>query len=209
MNNLVIVIGREYGSGGREIAEKIASRLKIPCYDKLIIDRIARNANIATDIVEKMDENNKADYSCAIFNSYYGVDVGNISNSLSVKMHVERFNVIKDMAKKSSCVIVGRAADDILRGQCPVLSIFISADQADRVSRVMERNNVDEKQALKMIKRIDKTRAAFYNNNSSKTWGDAATYDLCLKSDVLGIDDTVENLIAFILSYAKKNNLSI
>ncbi len=206
--NLVIVVGREYGSGGREIAEKIASRLSIPCYDKLIIDRIARNANIAEDIVEQMDENNKADYSYSIFSTYYG-DMGNVADSLSVKMHVERYNVIKDMAEKSSCVIVGRAADDILRDQCPVLSIFVSADHDDRVARVMERNNVDEKLANKMIKRIDKTRAAFYNNNSSRKWGEASTYDLCLKSNILGIDETVEKLVAFILTYAKKNNLNI
>lgn len=206
--HVVIVIGREYGSGGREIAEKLATRLGLPCYDKLIIDRIARNTNFSDEMIKSLDENEK-NMANFVFNTYYGGMVSDISESVAIKVHVERYNVIREMAKNGSCIIVGRAADDMLRKDHNVFSIFVCASYENRVERVMERNNIDRKQAEKRIKKTDKTRADFYNKNSTRKWGVASTYDVCVRSDLLGVDETVEQLAAFILEFCKKNNLEI
>ena len=139
MAKLIICIGREYGSGGREIGEKLAERLGLPCYDKLIMDRIARESNLHPDFVKKLEENHKEIMRHSVFNTYY-CGAHSILNepSVATKIDMARTRAIKDLAKNGSCVMVGRAADYVLKDEEHVISLFICADRTCKISRIME-----------------------------------------------------------------------
>ena len=204
----VITIGRQNGSGGREIGEKLAKALSIEFYDKELLKRAAKESGICPELFENNDENPTSSFLYNLVSDPYsfGVSSPYVEMPLSHKVFLAQFDTIKTIAKEGPCVIVGRCADYALSEFDNTLSVFISAPLEDRVERLKSRHpEVKDEEKLKdMMIKADKSRANYYNYYSSKKWGRAYTYDLCINSAVLGIDGTVD----FIKSYVEKYEAS-
>ena len=196
MNNYIITIGRQFGSGGREIAKKIAKHFNIKCYDKEIISLTAEHSGLHEDFIKTCDEKAVSSFAFSVANNFY--ISANGAHQVQTKAYFSQFETIKKLAETESCVIVGRVADYVLRNKENKITIFISANTNDRVNRIMEYENISEAKAEKMIAKADKNRAKYYNFFSQYKWGDAKTYDVCINSSVLGIDKTAEVLISYI-----------
>lgn len=197
MKNYVICIGRQYGSGGREIGEKLAQRLNVPCYDKLLLLKAAEESGIHISAVENSDErpiNPGFFMGGNIFSDMTGIAQSFYSDSLSV-FEAEK-KVIENAAKESSCVIIGRCAQHILRDNenTRVISAFIYADDKERVHRVAERNDMTEKQAKSRIAKIDRMRRQYFDFYCDTKWGSKESYDIMLSSTHFGIDGCVDIL---------------
>ena len=206
-----ITISREYGSGGRIIGKKVAENLGYDFYDREIIDMAAEHSGLSADFIEKTEQNISSGwlYNLLLGTSYSGTTVGSSVQQIGsqcLPLADQVFNaerkVILGLTKKP-CVVVGRCADYIFRTSEDVdrkdlLNIFIYADFDDKVKRVAERLNIDEKAAAKTVQQVDKRRANHYNTFTEDTWGDRKIYDLLINSSTLGVDQTIDMLTAFI-----------
>ena len=188
-NNLIITIGREYGTGGREIGQKLALRLGIPFYDRELITRAAKKTGFDEKLFEQLDKRatNSFLYSLTMFGS-----VGLNGMSLTDQLYLAQSNVIREMAEGSSCVIVGRCADFILKDQPDCLHIFVHSDMAHRAARVRERYGETSKPMEKRLQEKDSKRKVYYKHYTNRNWGEAENYDVCLDSGTLGVDKCVE-----------------
>ena len=197
MKNNIITIGRQYGSGCREIGEKLAAKLGVPFHDKSIIERIVKEKGYCTEVIEQFDEKKPQSllFSLAMnsYGNWYANDDYRPLQSAVMKAQSE---VIKELAQEP-CVIIGRAADSILNSG-EFTSVFIKASDENRIARIMKRQNCSEIDAVKAMKTTDKDRARFYQYYSDKKWGSAKTYDITLDSGVLGVDKTVELLLFYL-----------
>ena len=190
-NNHVICIGRQLGSGGHEIGERLASRLGYSFYDKELIKLASAESGLSSDVFERADER----INHTMFDGVFYMSDNCLRNDALFKIQSD---VIRDLAEKESSVFVGRCADYILKDFSGVVSVFISANIEDRIRRVMEHNDLSENEAHSLIERTDKKRAAYYDFYSNKIWGKADSYDLCINSSVLGVDETVDFLFRFV-----------
>lgn len=201
-NKFVVNIGRQLGSGGREIGEKLAARLGIDFYDKELIGLASEESGLCREFFEKADE--KA--SQGIIGGLFGMRFPFISdgaipatNCLSNDaLFKVQSDVIRKLAEEKSCVFVGRCADYILRDNPRCLNIFISCSNAERAKRLCRIHSISEHAAEEMMNKADKRRSEYYNYYSYKAWGAAATYHLCVDSSVLGIDATVDFVEEFV-----------
>ena len=192
MSNLVITIGREFGSGGRELGRRLADELGIDYYDKEIITAIAKDTAMTEDYIRSIVENRPhhlfpitVGHSMALQNDYQMLQTQEI-----YRAHTQ---IITDLAAKSSCVIIGRCADYILRDSNPV-RIFVHADLDSRIARCMARRTEEEaglteQDMRKRIQNVDRSRAAFYNDFTGQRWGDKKYYDLCVNTTNVSIKE--------------------
>ncbi len=198
----VINLGRQLGSGGKEIAVKLATELGINCFDKELLTLAAQESGLCQEFFEKADEHTTQNIIGGIFGTrfpFYSDGVAPIGNCLSNESLFKiQSDVIHHIAEKESALFVGRCADYVLRDHPRCVNLFISAPEEIRCKRIMETKNVSKEVALEMIDKGDRKRAAYYNYFSYKTWGAAASYHLCIDSSVLGIDGTVEYLKEFV-----------
>ncbi|MCR4584338.1 MAG: cytidylate kinase-like family protein [Lachnospiraceae bacterium] len=187
----IITIGRELGSGGREVGKRLAEELNIPVYDKEILDEAAKKSGYSREIFEKHDERptNSFLYSLAMGIGGYGTSY---QRPLVLDIYLAQFNTIKKLADEGPGIFIGRCADYVLSEHDPVLNVFIHADMAWRVERLMKLHNMSRKEAESLCQRGDKDRASYYNYYSDHEWGDAKHYDLCVNSSKLGIDKCIE-----------------
>ena len=203
--NYVITIGRQLGSGGRDIGHKLAAQLNLLFFDKELIRIAAQESGIQEDIFEEADEKKthslfgglldlRGFLTDEVYSNYY------LSNETLFKIQSE---VIRKLAGEKSCLIVGRCADYVLKDHPRCLNVFISADMSDRIRRVVAVQKITESKAEEFIQKMDKKRADYYSYFSGKVWGAAQSYDLCVNSSFLGIDDTV----SFIRVFAEKRFL--
>jgi len=195
MTNKVITISRMFGSGGRTIGKAVAQRLGIPYYDKELVDAVAKESGFSHEFIEEIGEYASVT-SSFLFNIAVSSHPMGLIDTMSVsdKLYVCQTNVIRDLASKGPCVIVGRCADYALKDRDDVINLFITAPLENRIKRVAARNDISENEAKDRIKKTDKSRASYYNYYSAKDWGDAKSYDLCIDSSLLGIEGTVELL---------------
>ena len=193
-NPLIITIGREYGSGGREIGKALAERLGISFYDKKIITLAAEKSGLAEEFIAGNEQRVRGGlmHSFTAPASYHSGFFANHYLPLSENIFIAQAQVIRDIAAKESAVIVGRCADYILDGRQNTINVFIHAPQEERVKRIMRLHNVDEATAIKEITRSDKERGNHYFRYTDMKWGKAQNYDLCVNSSLLGIEGTVE-----------------
>lgn len=199
----VINIGRQLGSGGKEIGEKLAARLGIDFYDKELINLASEESGLCKEFFEKADE--KA--SQGIIGGLFGMRFPFISegtmpctNCLSNDALFKiQSDVIRHLAAEKSCVFVGRCADYILREHPRCVNVFISATKEDRIERICRARGVSETAAEEMMEKADKKRSEYYNYYSYNTWGAAATYHLCVDSSSLGIEETVRLVEEFVV----------
>lgn len=190
---IVISIGREFGSGGYEIARRLAEHYNIPLYDREIFQHVEEKSTISADVVKHFDE--RPVYP--IFYTY-GLDVNYYPLEQQVANHVFDFIRTKALVEKESFVVVGRCAEYILKDFEGLVSIFILGDRDVKIQRVMEAYGLDEKSAYSRMKKEDKMRKTYHNFYADGKWGDSRTYDICINSSRLGIDKTVDALIAYI-----------
>ncbi|MDD3186639.1 MAG: cytidylate kinase-like family protein [Anaerostipes sp.] len=188
MSKTIITIGRQFGAGGRELGKKLANKLNITYYDKEVIDSVAVLSGLSKEYIAENDE--------VVTNSFlYSIVMG--TRTLTgqktveeIKMDAQR-EAILEIAEKGSCVIIGRAADYILKEEKP-LRIFISSDEATRIERVCKRDGLSREEAEKKIRKMDKLRAAYYNEYADAAWGRADNYDLCINLSRFSIDQAIE-----------------
>lgn len=187
MKDKIITIGREFGSGGKEIGMKLAEKLGIPCYDKEIVEQVAIESGLLKEEIEKKGEylsaSGKMSTIFTLYNLYSNMTKDDIIWHAQVK-------VIKELAEKGPCVIIGRCADYILRERKDVYNIFIYSDIDKRTERIA--NLYKDVSPEKLIKEKDKKRAAYYRHFTEMEWGEARHYDICLNSAALGIDKCVD-----------------
>lgn len=183
MKKVIITIGREYGSGGRMVGQKIAEDLGIKCYNSELLIEAAKESGLCSEVFEKVDEK-----PISAFLSFSATKYEAGELPLNHKVFLAQMQTIKKIAERESCVIVGRCADYVLRDRDDVINVFIHAPLEDRVQRVIERDGVAPGKAEKRVKRIDKERASYYNFYSTKRWGVSGSYDMCLDSSKFGID---------------------
>lgn len=191
----IICIGREYGSGGREIGEELSKKLGIPCYDKLLIKKAALESGLSEDFIKKADESPVNSIQFLSGNPYADIaGIGSTFYSESQLVYNAEKAVIEQLAKQGPCVIIGRCASAIIPKE-DRLSVFIYADEKSKLARVMRRNKINEKEAAHRIKHIDRMRKQFFEFYSDSVWGRRQSYDLMLSSDKFGIDKCVDIII--------------
>lgn len=192
--NTIITIGRQFGSAGREIGEKIAEVFDIPCYDKELLTRAAKESGFCEEMLANHDERptNSFLYNLVMDTYSFGYNSTSYSDMpISHKVFLAQFDTIKKIASEGPCVIVGRCADYALNELDNVVNLFIFADEDAKIKRIMEKYDLNEAKAKDMMIKKDKQRQSYYNYYSSKKWGRSDSYDLCINSSKLGVDGTV------------------
>lgn len=198
----VVNIGRQLGSGGKEIGEKLAARLGINCYDKELITLASEESGLCREFFERADERASQGIIGGLFGMRFpfigeGIIPANncLSNDALFKVQSD---VIRRLAEENSCLFVGRCADYILRDYPRCANVFISASREARIARLCKGYSISAGEAETKMDKADKKRADYYNYYSFNTWGAAATYHLCIDSSALGIEETVDYVEGFI-----------
>ncbi len=188
----IITVSREFGSGGRTIAKKVAEKLGIACYDQEIIDKIAKESGFCEEFIRE-----KGEYANTGSRFFNALSAG-YANGLSLqdRLWIEQERIITELALKGDCVIVGRCADVILRDKAQCLKVFIHADMQKRMERIVNVYGETEQPTERRLKDKDKRRKAYYQYYTDTAWGDVNNYHLCLDSGVLGIDSCVEIIVS-------------
>ena len=184
MTKRIITISREFGSGGRFIGEEVAKKLGVAYYDKDIIGQIAEQSGLSPKYIQ---ENTELSPKKGLFSyAFSGRDI--TGKSVEDMVYEAQRKVIREIAEKESCVIIGRNADFILRDRDDVLNVFIHGNMLEKVQRICKLYNVTEADAVKMINDTDKRRRTNYNFYTEQKWGMAGNYTLSLNSSMLGYD---------------------
>lgn len=206
--NTIAAIGRQYGSGGREIGEMLADMMGVPFFDRELIALAAEKSGVSKDVYSHIDETATNSLLYALSTGAYTLSSHFTTVSdlpLNDKLYIIQTNLIKDIVKENgSCVIVGRCADYILKDDPRLASIFIHAPLKSRISRIMEKEGLNTVSAESRIIKTDKKRANYYNFYTNREWGDLNNYELCIDSTVLGKEKTAEFIFEFIKNREKK-----
>ena len=200
MANVIITIGRQFGSGGRHIGELVAEKLGVPFYDEKLISLAAEKSDLCKEAIKEADERNASSllYTLAmgstamLHSSHYNMPIND-------KLFLVQSDIIRDAAAKGGAVIVGRCADYILRDHPRMLSVFIYADNDFRIKNVAERGNISNTEAQSLISKTDRRRANYYNFYTGNRWGEMTNYNLAIDASKLGAAKTAE----IIANYAK------
>ena len=187
----IISVGREYGSAGHEIAERIAKELGFKFYDRNMLDEIAQEKNIEVKYLEKYEEKPR--------NLILSRSVKGYSNSIEEVIADMQFEYLRKKADSGeSFVVVGRCAEEVLKDKEGLISIFILGDREVKLNRIKEKFHIEETEALLKMRRHDKNRKRYHNRHSDGKWGDSRSYDLCVNSSKMGVDKTVDILVTYI-----------
>lgn len=200
MSGQIITIGRQFGSGGREIGQAIAKKLDIPFYDKELITMAAEQSGISAEVFEKADEKASNALLYALLLSSFPASMHSAQVNempLNDKLFLIQFDIIKRIAQAGPCVIVGRCANYILRSQQNVINAFIFAPMEARIARVMRVYSVERKAAEDMIAKNDKRRATYYNYFTNSKWADMVNYDIAVNSGKVGVDGAADMVIDY------------
>lgn len=193
---LIISVGREYGSGGHLIAEMLSKKFNLPLYDRNLLEEIADSRNLDVKELERYDELPKKRFLSRNVRGYSNSPEENIANM--------QFEYIKDKAVSGeSFVIVGRCAESVLKEYTGMVSIFVLADRTCKIERIIKINNISEAEAETKMNRHDKNRRAYHNHYSTGKWGDTRNYDISINSSKLGIVRTADLLEEYICERMK------
>ncbi|MBP5624660.1 MAG: cytidylate kinase-like family protein [Lachnospiraceae bacterium] len=209
--NTIITIGRQFGSAGHEIGQKVAEHFGIKFVDKELLTRAAKESGFCEEMIQNHDERptNSFLYNLVMDTYSFGYNSSSfVDMPISHKVFLAQFDAIKKLADEGPCVIVGRCSDYALAEYKNVINLFIYADDEFKVDYIMKKDESikSEAKARELYQKKDKQRQSYYNYYSSKKWGRADTYDLCINSSILGIDGTVDLIIQYVEDFEKKNN---
>ncbi len=182
--NIVITISREYGSGGRYVGRLIADKLGVKLYDKEFVTKVAEQTGLSEEYIENNEQ--KREILSNLNNGYY------FGLNNSDELFLKESELIKEIAEKESCVIIGRCADFILQDRENVLKVFVYSNMKDKIKRATQIYGFDKEKAEKEIKRIDKLRANHYKYYTEKEWNNYSNYDICINSDLLGVEKAAD-----------------
>ncbi len=203
---MVITIGREYGSGGKYIGERLAEELNLKLYDKELLNKVAEESGMDLNILEQMDEKQEECFWYTFAMSLYQQDSLDTLAEIpsNEKIFIEQAKIIEELSNKEDCIIIGRCSNVILKNKPNVLNIFVYSSELDfKVKRKMQYGNFEsELDAIKAIERIDKERETYYNYFTKENWGDRKSYDLMIDTSKIGVDKAVE----LIKEYLKLRN---
>ena len=188
MAHTVITIGRQFGSGGRIVAQRVAESLRIPFYDKAVIDLAAKETGLSEEFIRQAEQKKTSSFLYNLYMSTQNLPV-------SDQVFIAESDVIRKVAAVGPCVIVGRCADYVLRNQEGVLNLFIHAPLDERIFRAREEYKVEAADVRAYVLKQDKHRAAFYEHFSDRVWGKAENYHLAINSTI-GLDTTVDLILA-------------
>ena len=188
MAHTVITIGRQFGSGGRIVAQRVAETLHIPFYDKAVIDLAAKETGLSEEFIRQVEQKKTSSFLYNLYMSTQNLPVTD-------QVFIAESEVIRKVAAVGPCVIVGRCADYVLRNQEGVLNLFIHAPLDERIFRAKEEYRVDAPDVKAYVLKQDKNRAAFYEHFSDRAWGKAENYHLAINSTI-GLNTTVDLILA-------------
>ena len=199
--NTIITIARQYGSGGREVGIRLAEKLGIKCYDRDLITMAAEKSGLSEEALGHVDEKAASSllYTLVMGSNLYHSNVDQFNVPINDKLFCVQSEIIRDIAEKESCVIVGRCADYILAEHPSCIRVFVYSDFDARVKTICARQNVSEGEARDLIIKNDKRRSNYYNYYSGHKWGRLENYDLSVSTEKIGI----EGAAALIESYAR------
>ena len=200
--SLIITIGRQFGSGGHEIGEKLAKKLGIQFYDKELIKLIAKQSGLCEKVLESYDEKPTNSLLYSIVMDIYP-SVMYTGPTIDQQIYQANYDTIRKLADGEPCVIVGRCADYILRDHPELVSVFIHANSDFRAARIAEEYKLPDAKVRDLLVKTDKKRANYYNFQSEKQWGAASSYNLCIESSEVGIDGAVDLIMDYV-NYKKK-----
>lgn len=206
--NLVITIGRQCGSQGRQIGQALAAKMGVKCYDKELLSLAAKNSGLCEELFETHDEKPTNSFLYSLVMDTYSLGYTTsayMDMPINHKIFLAQFDTIKKLAEEESCVIVGRCADYALADYPNTVSVFITGNENEKVNWLKEFYNVDAAKAKDIMVKTDKKRASYYNYYSSKKWGDSKSYDLCINSNALGFDGTVDMIYEFAKAKQARN----
>ena len=193
----VVSISHKYGCGGHEIGEKLSKKLSMEFVDKEILEKVAEDTNMTYEAVAKLDEKPHRKFINRSVKGYSNTPEQNIADL--------QFAFMKSKAiKDESFVVMGHCGDYIFKEICPCVTIFITGNKADRIKKVCERDNKTALEALRFIEKQDKKIGAYHDYYCPTKWNNADSYDICVNSSVLGIDETVDFLYNYITSFINK-----
>ena len=191
MKQMMISIGREFGSAGHEIAEKLAEHYNLPLYDHNLLDEVARSKGMDPSVLRGFDETKRS--------KVLSRTVRGMSNSPAENVAQLQFNFLKEKADTGeSFVVVGRCSETVLRGRDGLISIFVLGDMDSKIERIMELYHKDAEDAEEFIHEKDRRRKSYHNSHCPIKWGDSRNYDLCINSSRLGVEETMKILIQYI-----------
>ena len=194
----VITIGRQFGSGGREIGQRLSEKLDIPLYDHRLVSMAAEQLGVRTADAERVDES-----SLNSFVSSYTVTPGMYVDFINAASYVQSFDedvyrkqseIIRNLAQKGPCIKVGRCADYVLRDQADLINVFICAEKEDRKKRIAEIYGLTERKAAERIRKTDRERRFYYEMHTGLEWGSINSHQMLLNVSMLGMDRIVEIL---------------
>lgn len=193
MNKTCIVINRQYASGGREVAKLLSARLNIPYYDGKLVQLAAEHYGLSHGVLQDYDEKKMGSLLYSI-----AVSTGNSSHqTLPYALFQAQSETIRKLAAEGPCILIGRCADYVLRGQIDFLNVFIYATSMEkRIRHAMKVDGITEKEAPAYIARREKQRRDHYNFNTDKQWGKMSEYDMCLDTSVLGFEGCANAILA-------------
>lgn len=197
MKNVVVTIARQYGSGGKTVGEMLAKEMGIPCYGENLLKLASEESGIHERLFMQLDEKLQNSPLLRMTTDVYTGELipPDSSEFVSAKnLFNYQAKVIKRLAESESCVIVGRAADFVLKDYPNVISVFVHASEKFNLARAMERNSMTESEMKKFIAKTDRYRADYYKHYTGREWTDARNYDLCLNSGKLGFEKCVQEI---------------
>lgn len=194
----IITIGRQFGSGGHEIGNLLATRLDIPLYDNNLVRMVAKKLDIREETAQAVDEtminNFLSGYILAPVEESAKLPDADVIQPLNEQVHEMQSEIIRKFADRGSCVIVGRCADYVLKDYAGCMNVFICADREDRIRRIAKRYDMSERKAADKIRKIDRERKYYYESHTGREWGSTDTYPVVLNASRLGIERTVDVL---------------
>lgn len=199
--NEIYTIGREFGSFGKEVGEILAKKLGINLYDKELLQIASKESGYCQDIFENNDEKPTSSflYSLVVDTCSGGSFTSTpfLDMPLNQKVFLAQFETIKKIASQESCVIVGRCADYALENNKNCINIFIRAEMDDKINRISQRLDLTSNKARELILKTDKQRASYYNYYTNKKWGDSRSYDLCINTSKISVEDAADLIIQY------------
>lgn len=198
-----ITIGRQFGSGGKEIGLRLGELLGFRVYDSDLLSMAAQKSGMHPEPLRRVEERatNSLLYTLAIGSSLHGAQYFGLDMPINDQLFITQTEIIKNAAEEESCIFIGRCADYVLRNHPHCINVFVYADKEARLERICRERDLTRESASNIITKTDKHRAGYYNFYTGKKWGRPENYHLCVDSGLLGVEGTAQMLAGIVTRY--------